>query len=204
MVAYIRAGERPAIKRPPRTWRAGGRAGRLNCARRLGRAYAEVVWQMLADAVRLGVIRRGRPEAWAAGAVAAGARGNGPSASSSRAVITRPKRGYAVRSIEVIAARPNGARPPTNRRSARPVVPIASMEEDAPPSGAQALTSFLLQIFGVRWPYPLSAIPGRLRPLPSRTGQRGMPRRSRGHVRRGDGSKEPRRLARRSRPPRDP
>jgi hypothetical protein len=40
MLAYIRAGERPAIKRPPRTWRAGDRAGRQNCARLLGRAYA--------------------------------------------------------------------------------------------------------------------------------------------------------------------
>ena len=51
---------------------------------------------MLADAVRLGVIRHARPEACAAGAVVAEARGNRPSASSSRAVITRPKRGYAV------------------------------------------------------------------------------------------------------------
>ena len=120
VVAYIRAGERPAIKRPPRASRAGGRAGRLNCARRLGRAYTEVVWQMLADAVRLGVIRHRRPEAWAAGAVVAGARGNGPSASGSRAVITRPNRGYAVRSIEAIAARPNGARPSTHQQTLRP------------------------------------------------------------------------------------
>jgi len=47
------------------------------CTRRLGRAYAQRVWQMLADAARLGVIRHGRPEAWAAGAVIALARANG-------------------------------------------------------------------------------------------------------------------------------
>ena len=47
------------------------------CTRRLGRAYAQAVWQMLADASRLGVIRRGRPEAWAAGAIVALARVSG-------------------------------------------------------------------------------------------------------------------------------
>ena len=45
--------------------------------RRLGRVYADPAWQMLADAARLGVIRHGRPEAWAAGAVVALARVNG-------------------------------------------------------------------------------------------------------------------------------
>src|SRR5437868_4146290 len=34
-------------------------------------------WQMLADAARLGIIRHGRPEAWAAGAVIALARVSG-------------------------------------------------------------------------------------------------------------------------------
>ena len=47
------------------------------CTRRLGRAYAQAAWQMLADASRLGVIRRGRPEAWAAGAIVALARVSG-------------------------------------------------------------------------------------------------------------------------------
>lgn len=47
------------------------------CRRRLGRAYAQSAWQMLADAARLGVIRHGRPEAWAAGAVVALARVSG-------------------------------------------------------------------------------------------------------------------------------
>ena len=47
------------------------------CTRRLGQAYAQAAWQMLADAARLGVIRHGRPEAWAAGAVVALARVNG-------------------------------------------------------------------------------------------------------------------------------
>jgi Domain of unknown function (DUF6398) len=47
------------------------------CTRRLGPSYAQRVWQMLADAARLGVIRHGRPEAWAAGAVIALARANG-------------------------------------------------------------------------------------------------------------------------------
>lgn len=47
------------------------------CTRRLGRAYAQAAWQMLADASRIGVIRRGRPEAWAAGAVVALARVSG-------------------------------------------------------------------------------------------------------------------------------
>ena len=46
-------------------------------SRRLGRAYARSAWQMLADAARLGVIRHGRPEAWAAGAVIALARASG-------------------------------------------------------------------------------------------------------------------------------
>jgi hypothetical protein len=44
--------------------------------RRLGRPYAERVWQLLADAARLGVMLRGRPEAWAAGAIVAVARVN--------------------------------------------------------------------------------------------------------------------------------
>jgi Domain of unknown function (DUF6398) len=47
------------------------------CTRLLGRAYAQPAWQIVADAARLGVIRHGRPEAWAAGAVIALARANG-------------------------------------------------------------------------------------------------------------------------------
>jgi hypothetical protein len=47
------------------------------CTRRLGRPYAQPVWQMLADAARLGVIRDGQPEAWAVGAVIALARASG-------------------------------------------------------------------------------------------------------------------------------
>ena len=47
------------------------------CRRRLGLAQAQSAWQMLADATRLGVIRHGRPEAWAAGAVIAVARVSG-------------------------------------------------------------------------------------------------------------------------------
>jgi hypothetical protein len=47
------------------------------CRRRLGRAHAQTTWQMLADAAQLGVIRHGRPEAWAAGAVIALARVSG-------------------------------------------------------------------------------------------------------------------------------
>jgi hypothetical protein len=45
--------------------------------RHAGQAYAQSSWQMLADAARLGVIRHGRPEAWAAGAVVALARVRG-------------------------------------------------------------------------------------------------------------------------------
>jgi hypothetical protein len=47
------------------------------CRRRLGRAHAQSVWQIVADAARLGVIRHGRPEVWAAGAVIAVARVSG-------------------------------------------------------------------------------------------------------------------------------
>lgn len=47
------------------------------CRRRLGPEHAQSAWQMLADAARLGVIRHGRPEAWAAGAVIALARVRG-------------------------------------------------------------------------------------------------------------------------------
>jgi hypothetical protein len=47
------------------------------CTRRLGPAYAQAAWQILADAARLGVIRHGRPEAWAAGAVVVLVRANG-------------------------------------------------------------------------------------------------------------------------------
>jgi hypothetical protein len=47
------------------------------CKRRLGRAHAQSAWQMLADAARLGVIRHGRPEAWAGGAIIALARVSG-------------------------------------------------------------------------------------------------------------------------------
>ena len=47
------------------------------CGRRLGRAHAQSAWQMLADASRLGVIRHGRSEAWAAGTVIALARVSG-------------------------------------------------------------------------------------------------------------------------------
>ena len=78
-VDYIRAGERPTVvvsyHRGP-----GERAAALAtsyCTRRLGRAYAQAVWQILADAARGGVIRHGRPEAWAAGAVVALARASG-------------------------------------------------------------------------------------------------------------------------------
>ena len=47
------------------------------CTRRLGRVDAQAAWEILADAARRGVIRHGRPEAWAAGAVVAVARANG-------------------------------------------------------------------------------------------------------------------------------
>ena len=47
------------------------------CRQRLGRAYAQSAWQIVADAARLGVIRHGRPEVWAAGAVVALARASG-------------------------------------------------------------------------------------------------------------------------------
>jgi len=47
------------------------------CTRRLGRAYALSAWQLVADAVRVGVIRHGQPEVWAAGAVIAVARASG-------------------------------------------------------------------------------------------------------------------------------
>jgi hypothetical protein len=47
------------------------------CTRRLGRACAQAAWQILADAARLGVIRHGRPEAWAGGVVVALVRVNG-------------------------------------------------------------------------------------------------------------------------------
>jgi Domain of unknown function (DUF6398) len=47
------------------------------CTRRLGRVYAQAAWQILADAARLGVVRHGRPEAWAAGAVVTLVRANG-------------------------------------------------------------------------------------------------------------------------------
>ena len=79
MVDYIRAGERPTVVvsyyRGP-----GERAAALAasyCTRRLGRAYAQAAWQILADAARGGVIRHGRPEAWAAGAVVALVRASG-------------------------------------------------------------------------------------------------------------------------------
>ena len=47
------------------------------CTRRLGRVDAQAAWEILADAARLGVIRHGRPEAWAAGAVVALVRASG-------------------------------------------------------------------------------------------------------------------------------
>ena len=47
------------------------------CSRRVGSAYGRSAWQLLADAARLGLVRHGRPEAWAAGAVIAVARANG-------------------------------------------------------------------------------------------------------------------------------
>ena len=70
--------ERPPLPRVQRG--PGERAAALAasyCTRRLGRPYAQACWQMLADAARLGVIRHGQPEAWAAGAVVALARVNG-------------------------------------------------------------------------------------------------------------------------------
>ncbi len=45
--------------------------------RHAGQAHARSAWQMLADAARLGVIRHGQPEVWAAGAVVALARVSG-------------------------------------------------------------------------------------------------------------------------------
>ncbi len=59
---------------------AGEHAARLAaswCRRHLGREYAQSAWQIVADASRLGVIRHGQPEAWAAGAVLALARVSG-------------------------------------------------------------------------------------------------------------------------------
>jgi hypothetical protein len=73
----------PVSGRPPsRSYHRGPgeRAAALAasyCTRRLGRPYAQAAWQILAAAARLGVIRHGRPEAWAAGAVVALVRANG-------------------------------------------------------------------------------------------------------------------------------
>jgi hypothetical protein len=73
----------PVSGRPPsRSYHRGPgeRAAALvaaYCTRRLGRAYAQAAWQILADAARLGAIRHGRPEAWAAGAVVALVRAHG-------------------------------------------------------------------------------------------------------------------------------
>ncbi len=73
----------PVSARPPsrRHHRGPGeRAAALAasyCTRRLGRVYAQAAWQILADGARLGVIRHGRPEAWAGGAVVALVRANG-------------------------------------------------------------------------------------------------------------------------------
>lgn len=78
-VDYIRAGERPAVVVSYHRG-LGERAATLAasyCTRRLGRVYAQGAWQILADADRLGVIRHGRPEAWAAGAVVALVRATG-------------------------------------------------------------------------------------------------------------------------------
>ena len=47
------------------------------CTRRVSSAYGRSAWQLLADAARLGLVRHGRPEAWAAGVVIAVARVNG-------------------------------------------------------------------------------------------------------------------------------
>ena len=76
---YIRADER-ATRFLTDKRAAGGNAASLAaswCRRRLGWARAQSAWQMLADAARLGVIRHGQPEAWAAGAVIALARVSG-------------------------------------------------------------------------------------------------------------------------------
>ena len=78
-LAYIRA----VSTRPPplNNHRGPGeRAAALAaswCSRRVGSAYGRSAWQMLADAARLGLVRHGTPEAWAAGAVIAVARVNG-------------------------------------------------------------------------------------------------------------------------------
>jgi hypothetical protein len=72
----------PVSARPPsRSYHRGPgeRAAALAvsyCTRRLGQVYAQAAWQILADGARLGVIRHGRPEAWAAGAVVALVRAN--------------------------------------------------------------------------------------------------------------------------------
>ena len=73
----------PVSARPPSLSYHAGRGERAAalvasyCTRRLGRVYAQAAWQILADGARLGVIRHGRPEAWAGGAVVALIRANG-------------------------------------------------------------------------------------------------------------------------------
>ena len=62
---------------PPASGEHAASLAVARCRRRLGREYAQSAWQMLADAARLGVIRHGQPEAWAAGAVVALARVSG-------------------------------------------------------------------------------------------------------------------------------
>jgi hypothetical protein len=46
------------------------------CGRELGAPYAPLAWQLLADAARLGLMRHGSPEAWAASAIVLIARAN--------------------------------------------------------------------------------------------------------------------------------
>ena len=46
------------------------------CARELGQPYAQLAWRLLADAARLGLMRHGSPEAWAASGIILIARAN--------------------------------------------------------------------------------------------------------------------------------
>jgi Domain of unknown function (DUF6398) len=67
----------PSLRHRPGPGERAAALAASYCSRRLGRAYAQAAWQILADAARAGVIRHGRPEAWAAGATVALVRANG-------------------------------------------------------------------------------------------------------------------------------
>ena len=112
------------------------------CGRELGQPYAQLAWRLLADATRLGLMRHGTPEAWAASGIILIARANDlllPGGESVSAQLVADDLGVSVGALASTEQQLARALNPARYRY-RPTT--AAREQDADPLGGYTIDGF--------------------------------------------------------------